>query len=288
MAGPHAALDARWGRRLVRLGCTLAIGGLAALAPARAGMHDTWAAGAAARLVHPGTLTIGTNMPYPPMESYSPSHLAIGADIDLARALAGRLRLKLAVVQVEDFSTIIPRLQRHQYDLIISSMSVTPDRGKIVRFLPYMRAGASIVVAAGNLKQVQRLDDLSGLNASVEAATTEVDMLNAENKRLAALHKPLIAIKTYMDDNQALVELVRGQSDAYLTDFPVASFHVAENAGLLAIAGKQIDVAQYGIAVGKDNPGLYAALRDALGTLHRNGAYARILHSYHLDDGAVS
>ena len=157
-----------------------------------------------------------------------------------------------------------------------------------MRFLPYMRAGASIVVAAGNLKQVRTLDDLAGLNASVEASTTEVDMLNAENKRLASLHRPLIAIKTYMDDNQALVELVRGQSDAYLTDFPVASFHVAENPGVLAIAGQQIDVALYGIAVGKDNPALYAALRSSLAALHRDGAYARILHSYNLADGAVS
>lgn len=243
--------------------------------------------GATIGLLQRGTLTIGTNMPYPPMESYTLHHRPFGADISLGTALAASLGLKARFVQVDNFDTIIPKLYQHRFDVIISSMNITPDRQKRVSFIPYMIVGESIVVATGNLKHVQRLDDLAGLNASAQSGTTEQDTLNQENKVLARAHKPLIAVKFYQDDTQALIELLRGQSDAYLTDYPVAAFHTAQSAGSLSIAGRQLYVSPYGIAIRKSDGALLKALRGALRQLHRNGIYGRIIAQFSLGEAAL-
>src|SRR5437588_4502719 len=92
-------------------------------------------------LKNPGYLTVGSDTTYPPQESIDPSsHQAVGADVDLANALAKAMGLKGAKIVTQTFSTIIPALQRGNYDVIMSSMNDTPDRRKQISFVDYMRA----------------------------------------------------------------------------------------------------------------------------------------------------
>lgn len=246
-------------------------------------------AAAGFELIRPGTLTVGIDPPSPPMESLNQeARTVIGVDPSLAAALADRLGLRLAFVQVVQFDTLIPRLNRREYDVIITSMRITPQRQRFADFVPYMVVGESIVVASGNLKRVLSLGDLSGLNASVSAATPEGDAVRVENRLLAARRKPLILLKTYDDANQALIELMRGQSDAYLADYPVAAYHVAQSAGGIGIAGEQFDVSTYGIAVRKSDRGLFAALARALRAMRGDGTYRQILARFSVDAAALS
>lgn len=270
------------------------LGAIAAVAlvtilPFQAPVHGAAPVAAPSGLKSSGVLTVGTNIPYPPMESYTGANQDIptGADIDLAKALAGKMGLKTAFVDIPNFDTIIPALQAKRFDVIMSSMGVTPDRAKVLNFVPYFLAGESIVVVKGNPKHILKIGDLSGLTAGVQASTTESASLDAENKVLKAAGKPLITIQSYKQDSDALQQLILGRINAYLTDYPVAAYYVSKRSSQLQFGGQQFATQTYGIAVRKSDTALLNALKKALVLVRKDGEYAKILKSYGLQQGAL-
>ncbi|MGH2391197.1 MAG: ABC transporter substrate-binding protein [Chloroflexota bacterium] len=262
---------------------------LASLLPFTGSAHGAAPVTAPPGLKTAGTLTIGTNIPYPPMESYTGANLNIptGADIDLGTAIAGKMGLKTTWVNIPNFDTIIPALAANRFDMIMSSMGITAGREKTLIFVPYFLAGQSIVVAKGNPKHVQTIADLSGLTAGVQAATTESDALNAENAKLKKAGKTQISVKYYKQDSDALEQLELGRVQAYLTDYPVAAFYVQKRPSQLQIAGKQFGTQTYGIAIRKSDKPLQTAVSKALGLLMKDGQYRAILKKYNLSQGAL-
>lgn len=236
-----------------------------------------------------GTLTIGTNFGYPPMEDFAGANATepYGADIDLGRALAARMGLKATFLNITDFGTIIVGLQTRKFDIIMSSMNITPARQKQVSFVPYFLAGQSIVVARGNPKHIQSLADLSGQAVAIQAGTTEIDAANAENVKLKAAGKPTITIKTYQQDPTALQQVGLGRVAAELTDYPVAVYYSTHFGKRYEIAGQQYNALPYGIAIRKSDPAILKAIRGAFKLLQQDGEYATILKKYHLEQGAL-
>jgi polar amino acid transport system substrate-binding protein len=271
-----------------RLRLAFAAMAMAALLPFQSLAHGAAPVTPPSDLKTKGVLTIGTNMPYPPMESYTGANLNVptGADIDLGTAIAGKMGLKVTFVNIPNFDTIIPGLQSHHYDIIMSSMGVTPDRAKSLDFVPYMLAGQSIVVARGNPKHINSLADLSGKTAGVQAATTEQASLDMENTKLKAAGKPLITVQTYKQDSDALAQLSLGRVDAYLTDFPVAAYYVSKRHNQLQLGGKQFSMQTYGIAIRKGDKPILTAVSKAFKLVQASGEYLTILKRYNLQQGA--
>jgi polar amino acid transport system substrate-binding protein len=236
-----------------------------------------------------GTLTIGTNFGYPPMEDFAGANATepYGADIDLGRALAAKMGLKADFLNITNFGTIIIGLQQHKFDIIMSSMNVTAARAKQVNFVSYFLAGQSIVVKKGNPKHISTLADLSGMTVSIQFGTTEVDAATAENAKLKAAGKSEITIKTYQEDTTALQQVALGRVTAELTDYPVAVYDSTKFANQFQIAGNQYAALPYGIAVRKSDPSIYKAVNTAFKILVKDGEYLTILKKYHLQQGAI-
>ncbi len=262
---------------------------LTSLLPFAGSIHAAAPVAAPAGLKVSGTLTIGTNFGYPPMEEFTGANADVpaGADIDLGRALASEMGLKANFLNITDFGTIIIGLQGHKFDIIMSSMNVTAARSKQVNFVPYFLAGQSIVVAKGNPKHINSLADLSGQAAAMQAGTTEVDAVNAENLKLKAAGKPLITIKVYQEDPTALQQVGLGRVAAELTDYPVAVYYSTHFASRYQIAGKQFNALPYGIAIRKSDPAIKTAIQTSFNLLRKNGQYAAILKKYDLSQGAL-
>jgi polar amino acid transport system substrate-binding protein len=272
-----------------RLRFVIAALAIVATLPFGAAVHGAAPVPAPKGLKVAGTLTIGTNFGYPPMEDFSGpnANIPYGADIDLGRALAAKMGLKANFLNVTDFGTIIVGLNSHRYDIIMSSMNVTPERAKVVNFVPYFLAGQSIVVAKGNPKHIQTLADLSGLVVTMQAGTTEVDAANAENAKLKAAGKPLIIIKTYQQDPIALQTVAQGRAVAELTDYPVAVYDTTQFPNRYQIAGQQYAALPYGIAIRKTDPAILSAIQAAFKLVRQDGEYLSILKKYHLLQGAL-
>lgn len=75
-----------------------------------------------------GTLTVGMEIGYPPMEYMDESGLnPMGFDVDLSYAIGELLGLEVELVNTA-WDGIFAGLDKGQYDVVISSVSITPER----------------------------------------------------------------------------------------------------------------------------------------------------------------
>src|SRR2546422_737220 len=88
-------------------------------------------AGASHRVTSPvkGSFKYCSDPTFPPMESTTTSGQPVGFDIDLAAAIAKLWKVKAKFVQTA-FPGLLPALDSHKCNAVISGIFVTPDRPK--------------------------------------------------------------------------------------------------------------------------------------------------------------
>ena len=93
----------------------------------------------------PGTLLVGSDIPYPPFEMREAGKLT-GFDIDLVNEIAERLGVEVQYKDT-DFDTIFIQLAAGRYDSVASATTITPAREKKVNFSdPYYNSQQSLTV----------------------------------------------------------------------------------------------------------------------------------------------
>jgi polar amino acid transport system substrate-binding protein len=235
---------------------------------------------APSKVVSAGTLTIGSDVSYPPQEYMDASSNPVGFDIDVATEIASRLGLQPKVINF-NFNDIIPALNAGQFDIIISAMNITPVRSEAVDFVQYYAAGQSVLVPKGNPKNIKTLDDLSGLTVAVQQGTTEQDSLTAENTKLSAAGKPAINVLVYGTDTDAVDQLRVGRADAAMDDDPVAAYYVALNPNF-EVALAAYNPQDEGIAVSKTNANMKTSITQAIAAMKSDGTLDAIKAKWQL------
>jgi polar amino acid transport system substrate-binding protein len=255
---------------------------LAACGGGGGGSSNTTTTGAASSVPNPIVFCVDTT--YPPAESIVNGDPA-GYDIDIANAVAKQLG-STAQIKVTGFTVIIPALKQKKCDAIISSMTITPERSKQVDFAPYLDVGTFLMVKKGNPSGVTDVASLSGKSAAVEAATTQLAALQAENKTLKKEGKPEITIKSYPADTSAAAAIQAGKVDAYLADATPVLYYIRTTGGKFETAGKQVGIAPEGIATRKGDP-LGAKINNAIQALYLNGKMKSILAKWQASQFAL-
>jgi polar amino acid transport system substrate-binding protein len=241
----------------------------------------------AAMLIKSGYLTVGSDTSYPPMESRDPESLKfVGADVDLANALAHAMGLKGAIIVSNIFDTLIPvMLSRHKFDVIMSSMNDRADRRKLgVRFVDYLRASEAILVKKTSSVHANNYSGICGQSISVERGTTEQDGITAANKKC----KSKINVKLFATDSDAYNAFASGHVNLYSSDYPVIVQYVHQHSGQYRTAGNAFGATEdYGIAIPKSNTALFNAVKRALAKIKANGQYKQILKKWNVQGAAL-
>ena len=246
-----------------------------------------------AAIASAGVLKVGSDVEYPPNESYvgGDTSKPVGMDIDLANALGEKLGVTVQVVNDTDFAGIIGALQANRFDIIMSSMNDNAERrGKGVDFVDYFTAGVSMLVAKGNPKHVKTLEDLCGQTVAVQKGTTEeTDTLPAQTKKCQSANKGAINVLSFEKDTDALAQVKTGRALAVLEDSPVAGYNAKTSGGGndFEVTGPRTDSASYGIAVLSSNSQLRDAIQDALMAVIADGTYDKILATWGNTSGAL-
>lgn len=95
-------------------------------------------------------LRIGVSPDYPPIVQRDGDHLA-GVEIEFGQMAAAALGRQPEFVELA-WSELIPSLTRGEIDVIMSGMSVTPERAERVLFTePYMRVGQLALIRKADL-----------------------------------------------------------------------------------------------------------------------------------------
>lgn len=231
-----------------------------------------------------GVLTVGSDIAYAPMEFFQPgTETPDGFSVDLANALAEVMGVQAEFTNIA-FDALIPSLDAGDFDVIISSMTITEERQQQIDFVPYLNVGTGILVPAGNPNNIQDLDDLCGLTVAVQVGTIQEEMAN----EIECPAGQSVNVVTF-DLNPLAVEDVRtGGSDANLADFPVVLFDAMESDGALEPVETQVDPQPYGIGVRKSSPELKQALEQAMQAIRDSGKYDEILQKWDLESARLS
>ncbi|HEX2375536.1 MAG TPA: ABC transporter substrate-binding protein [Actinomycetota bacterium] len=243
-------------------------------------------------------IRVGSDVSYAPVEFYDafapdvldrpvgePEPQVRGIDPDLASELGRKLGVRFTFVNTA-FDQLIPALQARQFDLIISSMTATPERAKEISFLEYFQAGTSILVPRGNPERIGSMADLCGATVTLQAGTIHEELVQAEQADCGGRR---IKARPLDSGTQVVLEVKFGRADAALADFPVAAYNakVSGQGRDFQVVGEQIDPGPYGIGVRKDEAELQAVLREALQAIIRDGSYDRVLSKWNVTDGAL-
>lgn len=209
--------------------------------------------------VLPKKFTIGTDPTLPPME-YTEDDKLLGYDIDLANFIGKELGVEVEFKNVV-FDNIFTALDERQIDMIISAVTITPERQQKYDFSnQYLNAGQVIITQKGN-SSIKSTADLKGKRIATQKGTT--------NEESALKYTSEDLVIRYPDFEQATQALVTGKSDALFTDLPNAKGITLENP-TLRIASDPFTNEYYGIVFRKGDP-LVEPINQALDVIRVKG-----------------
>lgn len=230
-----------------------------------------------------GTLAVGSDIAYPPVESFaSDNKTPIGIDPDLAKELGKKLGVTFSF-QNATFDGLITSLTSKRIDVIMSAMSDNKKRQASIDFVDYFIVGTSIIVKKGNPQGIKSPDDFCGKTVALQRGTTQDDVAEAQKKKCGSKGLNILKFDT---DPEALLQVKQGRAVADMNDFPVAAFTVSKSSDF-EIVGEQIEAGPYGIGVRKEDTQLRDAIQKALQALIDDGTYQRILQKWNVTAGAV-
>lgn len=255
-------------------------------APSAGSSPSTSCVSAPSDLVNPGSLTWGSDVSYPPQEFFPPSAPTTpsGFDLDVAAAIAKKMCLQSQVVN-QGFDGIIPALTAKKFDAIISAMTITSDRSKVVSFVPYFNAGEALVATSSSTLHITDLTQLCGRSVAVESGTAEESEIKTSVDPKCPSGKQ-VNLKVFPVDTAALAELRKGGVDVHFTDSPVAEYEVKQNTDLKVVS-PVLETAPEGIAVRKDDTKLFDAITKAFKVIEQDGTYSQLLTKWGLGDGDI-
>ena len=214
-----------------------------------------------------GKILVGTEATYPPMESIDETGNFVGMDIDIAREIAFDLGVKAEfrnIVWDEIFDTLL----NGEVDMLISSITITPERAERMAFSdPYFNAGQVIVTTLTQVNEIKGTQDLAGKKLGVQIETTS----EVEARKYTDLDL-IIPFKNY---DLAKEELLEGKIDAIIVDYPVA-IGMSSGEELLTIIGEPFTQEFYGIAVRKEEKVLLGEINKTIRRLKRENILEKI------------
>jgi polar amino acid transport system substrate-binding protein len=222
-------------------------------------------------LVAEGTLTVCSDVPYPPFEFEKDGEYT-GFDIDLISEIASGMGLELQIQDVGfDGLQSGASLAAGQCDLGASAMTITEEREKNLDFSePYYESLQSLLVPKDS--DVSSLEDLAGKKVGVQQGTTGADYAKANVPEDTEL-------LSYPSDAELFPALKSGGVDAVLQDLPVNLEHT--QGGDFTIAEEYPTDESYGFAVAEEgSEALLESVNAQLAELRDNGTYQEIYDKY--------
>lgn len=219
-------------------------------------------------------LKVGVSADYPPM-IYKQEGRFVGIEADNAKAVGDIMGQEMTLVDMP-FEKLIPALQAGEIDVIMTGMSITPERSEQVIFTdPYMEVGQMVIMSIDKVAQFSKPWSIyrEGVRIGVEPGTTGAQFVAS---KLADAQ-----VSFFDDPDAAFAGLRNDKIDLYIHDAPTSWLLATtpDTRDLISLYNMLTDE-QLAWAVRKDDERLADALNAALRTLKGNGVLRYILNRW--------
>ena len=218
-------------------------------------------------------LVVAMELAYPPFEGKDDAGEPAGISVDLMEAFGEYIGREIKIENTA-WDGLIPSLQTGTADLVISSMTIRPDRAEQVDFSdPY--ANALLAVLVNKNTDASSIEDLNqaGMKIAVKAGSTghlyaESNLQNAE----------LMALP---DESACVMEVAQGRADGFIYDQLTIYRNWQKNLDTTeAIFIPFQEPEKWGIAVQKGNSELLEQVNAFLKEFREEGGYDKLGETY--------
>ncbi|MBN9511891.1 MAG: transporter substrate-binding domain-containing protein [Alphaproteobacteria bacterium] len=218
-----------------------------------------------------GKVRIAIDLAIPPFGMTDDKMQPTGSDVDLARLLAKDLGVELEIVTTTG-PTRIPFLQTNKADLVVSTLSITPERAKVVDFsIPY--ADHPSVVAGMKSDAIKQMSDLDGKKVAVVRGTTQDTDLTRQAKGAQLVR--------YEDDATMALAFASGQVDVLATARSLLPAISKKNPARTLESKITMQTNYLAIGMRKGEPRLLEWVNNWVRTNLQNGKLLAIYKTYH-------
>ena len=230
------------------------------------------------RILKKGVLAVGTSGQQPPLTVKNKAGKIIGLDADLSLLMARSMGVDLKLVEMP-FSELLPALMAGKVDMVVSGMTITPQRNLKVAFVgPYYISGKGILAKkekASSFGDENRMNNPEFKLAALKGSTSQMFV----QQRI-----PKAKLITPGTLDEALKLLFEDRVDAVVADVPycvVTAFRYQDKG--LAAGASPFTFEPLGVALPENDPLLANWVANILGALQASGDLKRLAESWFKD-----
>lgn len=224
-------------------------------------------------------LIIGTDATYPPFEFVDESGNITGVDVEVGREIAKSLGKEVEFRNI-NFDGLITALRSGSIDLVISSMTATPERRQSIDFSePYVKTGLAVLVAKDSTLQSGADLKAPGRKVAVRLGTTGESWARANLKEAK-----IIALDA---DVSCVMEVVNGNVDAWIYDqLSIMNYHARHAAKTRALLAPLREEA-WAVALKQGNTELKTQVNEVLSRMRADGTFSKLADRYMAKEKAM-
>jgi lysine-arginine-ornithine-binding protein len=223
-------------------------------------------------------LKLGVEAAYPPFNFTDRDGNLSGFDIEIGNALCEKMERSCEWV-TQQWAGMVPALQTGKFDVMVSSMTITPKRSEQVLFTdPYYFSYAMMAAPAGSGLTLDK-EKLAGKTIGLQAGTNH-------ERWLPEKYGTGFTIRAYPSTDNMFLDFQNGRLNAIFGDVAIITPWINENGGeeVFEQVGDDINDpdlgTEIGIAVRKNDTELAADLNAAIKSIVADGTFEAIENKY--------
>ncbi len=220
---------------------------------------------------------------YPPFSFLNDQNQLDGFDVDVAKAVAQKLGVKLRL-ETPSWDVIAAGRWSGRYDICVCSMTPSKSRAEVFDFPVEYYASPAVIVVNAKDERIHGAKDLSNLKVGVTSASSYESYLNKSLVIEGAEDKPLtypfdnVQVAPYDTDNVAFQDLGLGAGvrlDAVLTNLVTAQPRLNQDKRF-KLAGPTLYEEPNSVAIEKGDAEWNAKVRQVFAELKQDGTLTRL------------
>ncbi|EOH80677.1 family 3 extracellular solute-binding protein [Enterococcus malodoratus] len=226
-------------------------------------------------------LTVATSGTLFPSSYYNDENKLVGYDVDVAKAVAKKLDLKINFKEY-NVDGQVTAVNRGEADFAANDFGMTKERGKKFSLSsPIKHSFDSMIVRKSDDSGIHSLKDLKGKKAAGEPNTSYM--------KLAEKYGAKAVTYDNATNDQYLTDVANGRTDVILNDYYLQKMSIGAlpDIPVKILEDVYFNANSTGFLFAKKNQALKAKIDDALTTLKKDGTLKKISNQYFGTDVSV-
>lgn len=229
--------------------------------------NTVWEQSTLNKIIKRGVLRVGLEAGYMPFELKNKNGEIIGFDVDMAKMMASEMGVKLQLVNTA-WDGIIPGLLTDKYDIIMSGMTITPQRNLQINFAdPYIVVGQTVLLKKDLIGKITSYEQLNDPKYTISTK------LGVTGDYATKKYMSKANIRLFETEQEGAMEVMNGKADAFVYDLPYNAIFFSQNKDKIGFLEQPFTYEPLAWSIKKGDPDFLNFLNNFLAQVKGDGRY---------------